>query len=180
MMKYQTVIKFWFEEIDNKLWFSKSDDFDRLLEVKFLTAYHAAKSNELFEWRQNIQGRLAEIILLDQFSRNLFRNSPLAFATDPLSLCLAQQAVSLQLDMDLPLKQRAFLYMPYMHSESLVIHQEAVKLFSNAGLDDNLRFEIRHKNIIEQFGRYPHRNKILGRESTAEEMDFLSHPGSSF
>lgn len=179
-MHYQTIIQFWFEEVDKKLWFSKSDDFDCLLEEKFLSTYHAAKSNELFNWRQDVQGRLAEILLLDQFSRNLFRDSPLAFATDPLSLCLAQHAVLSKLDKELPLRQRAFLYMPYMHSESLVIHEQAVKLFSATGLEDNLRFEIRHKQIIEQFGRYPHRNKILGRESTPEEIDFLSQPGSSF
>jgi len=179
-MNYQEVIKFWFEDIDRKLWFSKSDDFDRLLEKKFRSTYHAAKSNELFDWRQNAQGRLAEIILLDQFSRNLFRDSPLAFATDPLSLCLAQEAVLLQLDEELSLRQRAFLYMPYMHSESLIIHEQAVKLFSIEGLQNNLRFEIRHKKIIEQFGRYPHRNKMLGRESTLEEIEFLNQPSSSF
>jgi len=179
-MNYQEIIKFWFEDIDRKLWFSKSDDFDGLLKEKFLPHYHAAKANELFSWRQHIQGRLAEIIMLDQFSRNLFRDSPLAFATDPLSLCLAQEAISQQLDKQLPLRQRAFLYMPYMHSESVIIHEQAVKLFSIEGLEDNLRFEIRHKKIIEQFGRYPHRNKILGRESTFEEIEFLTQPGSSF
>ncbi|MCF6193642.1 MAG: DUF924 domain-containing protein [Kangiellaceae bacterium] len=179
-MNYKEIIKFWFEDIDRKLWFSKSNDFDRLLEKKFHSTYHAAKSNELFDWRQNAQGRLAEIILLDQFSRNLFRDSPLAFTTDPLSLCLAQEAVLLQLDEDLPLIQRAFLYMPYMHSESLIIHHEAIKLFSIEGLEENLHFEIRHKKIIEQFGRYPHRNQLLGRESTPEEIDFLRQPRSSF
>lgn len=179
-MNYQEIIKFWFGEVDKKLWFSKSDDFDHLLEEKFLHIYKSAKYNELYIWRQNIQGRLAEIIILDQFSRNLFRDSPLAFATDPLSLCLAQEAISQQLDKQLPLRQRAFLYMPFMHSESLVIHEQAVKLFSIEGLQDNLRFEIRHKKIIEQFGRYPHRNKMLGRESTLEEIEFLNQPGSSF
>ncbi len=179
-MHPQVIIKFWFEEIDRKLWFSKNDEFDKILADTFFPIYIAAKSNELYEWRETIEGRLAEIILLDQFSRNFFRNSSQSFATDPLSLCLAQEAVSQKLDLKLSIKQRAFLYMPYMHSESMLIHQQAIKLFSIDGLEDNLRFEIHHKKIIELFGRYPHRNKLLGRESTPEEIKFLTQPGSSF
>lgn len=179
-MLYKDVLQFWFEEIDKRLWFRKSDEFDQMLSERFGDLYQSAKSNELFEWRKNAEGRLAEIILLDQFSRNLHRDSPLAFATDGLSLCLAQEAVQQQLDKKLSNAQRAFLYMPYMHSESLIIHEEAMKLFSAEGLENNLKFEIRHKNIIEQFGRYPHRNRVLGRESTKEEIKFLTQPGSPF
>lgn len=179
-MKYQVIIDFWFNEIDKKLWFKKDPEFDQLIRDRFADVYNSAKTNELFSWRENIQGRLAEIIVLDQFSRNLFRDSAKAFSCDHLSLCLAQEAVAQKLDSELSNTEKSFLYMPYMHSESLLIHEQAVKLFSAKGLDNNLQFELRHKEIIEKFSRYPHRNAILGRESTAEEIEFLTQPGSSF
>jgi uncharacterized protein (DUF924 family) len=123
---------------------------------------------------------LAEIIVLDQFSRNMFRDTAMGFAQDGLALVLAQEAVSQGVDQELSLTQRAFLYMPFMHSESLVIHDLAVKFFSQQGMEGNLDFEFRHKAIIEQFGRYPHRNAVLGRQSTPEELEFLKQPGSAF
>jgi uncharacterized protein (DUF924 family) len=126
------------------------------------------------------EGRLAEIIVLDQFSRNMFRDTPAAFAQDALALVLAQEAVFSGADKLLSETQCSFLYMPFMHSESLVIHELAVELFSKPGLEGNLDFEMRHKVIIEKFGRYPHRNNILQRESTEEEMEFLKLPGSGF
>ena len=135
---------------------------------------------ELFEWRTSAKGRLAEIIVLDQFSRNMFRDTPLAFASDPLALVLSQEAISIGADEVLTSTQRSFLYMPFMHSESLIIHEAAVQLFTKNGVQSNLDFEMKHKAIIEQFGRYPHRNEILGRESTAEELEFLKQPGSGF
>jgi uncharacterized protein (DUF924 family) len=110
----------------------------------------------------------------------MFRDSPLAFANDALALALSQEAVSNGADQALTPVQRSFLYMPYMHSESLQIHEVAVELFRKNGIRSNLDFEFRHKAIIERFGRYPHRNKVLGRQSSAEEMDFLNKPGSSF
>ena len=118
--------------------------------------------------------------MLDQFSRNIFRDTPRAFAHDTLALVLAQELVASTQDRSLPLAQRSFAYMPYMHSESLAIHTQAVQLFSQPGLENNLSFELRHQAIIDRFGRYPHRNAILGRTSTAEELTFLSEPGSSF
>ena len=126
------------------------------------------------------QGRLAEIILLDQFCRNIHRDTPQAFASDPLALALAQEAVAHGADTELKAKQVPFLFMPYMHSESKKIHEIAMILFSREAAAGNLEFERRHKVIIDQFGRYPHRNEILGRESTPEEVEFLSQPGSSF
>jgi len=176
----KTVIDFWFSEIDRSLWFKKNLEFDEMIRDRFIDLYGSAKANELFGWRNSAQGRLAEIIVLDQFSRNLFRHSAEAFSCDALALCLAQEAILQKLDTNLNLSERCFLYMPFMHSESLIIHKQAVKLFSLEGLEDNLRFEHKHKAIIEQFGRYPHRNKVLGRQSTEEEIDFLKLPGSSF
>ena len=177
---YGQIIHFWFEEIDPAQWWKKDDSFDALLLERFSDVHTRATRCELFDWRKEPLGRLAEIIVLDQFSRNMFRDSALAFAHDSLSLALAQEAVAARADEPLSPVQRSFLYMPYMHSESLAIHEIAVDLFRKNGIESNLEFEFRHKKIIEQFGRYPHRNKILGRESTPEELSFLSKPGSGF
>lgn len=174
------VLKFWFEEIDSSFWFKKDEHFDALIRDKFSVLHLAATQGELFFWRKNIEGRLAEIIVLDQFSRNMFRDKANAFAYDAMALVLAQEAVATGLCHTLAPARRAFIYMPYMHSESLRIHDEAMKLFAEPGLENNMTFEIRHKEIIARFGRYPHRNAILGRESTPEELVFLQMPGSSF
>ncbi|QYJ74672.1 DUF924 family protein [Shewanella sp. FJAT-52076] len=180
MMHWQQITDFWFSEISPKQWWQKDADFDRLIGQRFAEVLVAAKRGELFGWRQHPMGRLAEIIVLDQFSRNLYRDTPAAFDADPMALVLAQEAVALGVDSELPDKMVPFLYMPYMHSESALIHEEAVKLFSRQAARGNLEFEIRHKAIIDRFGRYPHRNAILGRESSAEELAFLQEPGSSF
>jgi len=177
---YSHIINFWFEEIDPAMWWKKDDSFDALLVERFTEVYSRATRCELFDWREEPLGRLAEIIVLDQFSRNMFRNSALAFANDSLSLALAQQAVAVGADKSLNPVQRSFMYMPFMHSESLLIHEVAVELFRANGTENNLDFELKHKRIIEKFGRYPHRNKLLGRESTADEILFLTKPGSSF
>jgi uncharacterized protein (DUF924 family) len=174
------VIHFWFKETDPKKWFQGGVDFDLEISRWFSEIHEKASRSELFSWRHSAEGRLAEIIILDQFSRNIFRNSPKAFAQDPLALVLAQEMVKKKLDESLPVEMRAFVYMPYMHSESLIIHAEAKRLFSRPGLEENYRFELAHENILKRFGRYPHRNKILGRETTPEEAEFLKTPGSSF
>jgi uncharacterized protein (DUF924 family) len=179
-MTADTIIRFWFEEIDRKLWFKKDPDFDTLLRQRFGSVHQRACAGELLSWRETASGALAEVIVLDQFSRNLFRDSPLAFAQDGLALVLAQEAVRRGLDQQLSPTMKAFLYMPYMHSESALIHDLAVQLFDQPGLEGNLDFELRHKAIIDRFGRYPHRNAVLGRTSTPEEEDFLRQPGSSF
>lgn len=179
-MNYQDILDFWFAPENQKNWFSKSDAFDQTLEKRFKSTLLSAQKSELWNWRSSAEGRLAEIIVLDQFSRNLYRESPLAFAQDALALALAQEAVSQGLDQQLRPDQRSFLYMPFMHSESPLIHQYALKLFEDLGNPMNLDFEKKHKVIIDRFGRYPHRNAILGRVSTAEEAEFLTQPDSSF
>ena len=138
-----------------------------------------AASGELYTWRHTDLGRLAEIIVLDQFSRNIFRDSPKAFASDSMALALAQEAIHNEAHLKLKTVEKSFLYMPFMHSESLVIHQEALKHFSEKGLETNYDFELKHYNIIKRFGRYPHRNKVLGRESSSEELDFLENEKDS-
>lgn len=177
-MKKEDVLNFWFEELTPEDWFKKSDDLDHTITNRFSHLLEQASKGELFSWRDSAEGRVAEIIVLDQFSRNIHRGTPQAFSSDPLALALAQEVVQQKLDKDLPLMMRSFTYMPYMHSESKVIHLEAIKLFSLEGLEMNLDFEIQHKLIIDRFGRYPHRNDILGRTSTSEEIEFLTtHQG---
>jgi uncharacterized protein (DUF924 family) len=159
-MHAQDILAFWFDELDNRRRFAKDAALDALIGQRFGATLVAATRGELWAWRGTAAGRLAEIIVLDQFSRNIHRDTPLAFAQDAA--------------------QRAFAYMPYMHSESLLIHDEAVRLFSQPGLEGTLAFELRHRTIIERFGRYPHRNGILGRASTPEEEAFVQQPGSGF
>ncbi len=177
---YQTVIRFWFEEIDPSLWWAKDDTFDQLIIDRFSKLHASAVCCELYKWRKAALGRLSEIIILDQFSRNMFRDSPLAFASDSLALALSQEAIWAGIDKDLSPIQRNFIYMPFMHSESLEIHERAVELFEKNGIQPSCDFEMKHKKIIEQFGRYPHRNKVLGRVSTKEEIEFLKQPNSGF
>ncbi|MBX3021902.1 MAG: DUF924 domain-containing protein [Bdellovibrionales bacterium] len=160
--------------------FAKSTELDENIRDRFSSTYLAALNGETAAWRSSPEGRLAEIIVLDQFSRNMFRDTPKAFASDALSLRLAREAVTAGDDKKLPVAKRAFIYMPYMHSEDLEAHREAVTLFSEPGLEFNLKFELMHKAIIDRFGRYPHRNQILGRVSTAAEVEFLKEKGSSF
>jgi len=174
------ILAFWFEEITPKQWWAQSTEFDRQVESRFGEVHAAAARCGLYGWRETANGRLAEVIVLDQFARNIFRGQPRAFACDPLALALAQEGVAAKADLELDPAHRAFLYMPYMHSESAAIHEIAVALFGAPGMDGNLNFELRHKAIIDRFGRYPHRNAILGRASTPEESEFLKTPGSSF
>ena len=179
-MSATEVIQFWFEEIEPKQRFIKDLEFDELIRSRFGETYDRAAQGLLYAWREHPLDALAEIIVLDQFSRNMFRDSPKAFATDTLALVLAQEAIRRKLDKEIDIGKRAFLYMPFMHSESKEIHDIAMFLFDQPGLEENFNFEIKHKEIIDRFGRYPHRNEVLGRESTAEELEFLSQPGSSF
>lgn len=177
---YEDILSFWFNELTPAQWWAKDAKLDDEIKQRFSAIHAKAARCELFDWRMAAKGRLAEIIILDQFSRNIFRNTPQAFANDPLALTLAQEALALGADKALSPTERSFLYLPFMHSESAEIHQIAVKLYSAPGLENNLDFELQHQTIITRFGRYPHRNKILARESTPEEIEFLKQPGSGF
>ncbi len=172
----KSILHFWFTELTPKQHFAKDAALDEAIRTRFGATLEAAARCELFAWRATPEGRLAEVLVLDQFSRNVYRDTPRAFAQD----ALAQELVACRGDRSLPLAQRSFAYMPYMHSESALVHAQAVTLFSQPGMADTLRFELQHKAIIDRFGRYPHRNAMLGRSSTAEELAFLSGPGSSF
>lgn len=176
----QAVLDFWYEELTPAQWFKKEPEMDRAILERFGDLHVQASQCECYPWRTTAEGRLAEIIVLDQFSRNIYRDDARAFAADPLALALAQEAVASGADTELSSEQRVFLYMPYMHSESAMIHDVAMQLFDQPGLENNLDFEVRHKAIIDRFGRYPHRNAVLGRTSSEEEKTFLQQPGSSF
>ena len=176
---FDSVLAFWFQEIEPAQWWKVDAEFDALIKERFSDLLSAARSGELVSWRSEAKGRLAEIIVLDQFSRNIFRGKSEAFSQDVSALILAQEAISLDCLSALEGAERSFLLMPYMHSESKRIHALAEPLFKEFA-PNNYSFEIRHKEIIDRFGRYPHRNGILGRVSTEEEIEFLKQPGSSF
>jgi len=179
-MQAADILRFWFEEIEPKAWWAADPAFDALLRERFAAVLEQAACGELHAWRGTPTGRLAEVIVLDQFSRNIHRGTPRAFAQDPMALVLAQEAVAAGAPAALAPIERCFLYMPFMHSESRAIHEVAERLFRENGLADNHRFELRHKAIVDRFGRYPHRNAILGRASSDEELAFLQEPGSRF
>lgn len=170
------VLNFWFLECKSVDWFKKSEEFDATIRSRFLETYEAVVRGKTSEWRQNAKGRLAEIIVLDQFSRNMFRDDAKAFAADGLAVELAKEAL---LDWDeFSIQERSFVVMPFMHSESLEVHEWAAKWFDEPGLERRKKYELLHCEIIERFGRYPHRNHVLGRTSTPEEEAFLKeHPG---
>ena len=179
-MQAKMVLDFWFAKQHQPFWFDKNPEFDQLIKLKFGDVHEQACGSELWGWRQNAEGRLAEIIVLDQFSRNLYRGQAKAFAQDAMALSLAQEAISQKLDQYLDPVQRKFMYLPFMHSESLYIHEFALKLFQRLGDDEALDYEKRHKEIIAHFGRYPHRNDALNRQSTFEELEFLKQSNMSF
>lgn len=179
-VEINNVLKFWFEELTPKQWWMKSDELDNQIKERFGKLHQLAHEGGLATARTTPEARLSEIIILDQFSRNIYREKPQSFASDPLALSLAQEAVDKGEDLFLSEQKRHFLYLPYMHSESIEVHDEAVKLFEKLGNEEVLKFEHAHRDIIVRFGRYPHRNQILGRNSTAEEIEFLKQPGSSF
>jgi len=180
-MEWKDVITFWFEESSPRQWFGKDDAFDEEIRSRFLDTHHRVVNRETKHWRNTPEGRLAEILVLDQFSRNMFRDTPEAFEHDAMALALAQEALAAGDDKKLDAKKRYFLYMPYMHSESRKVHSEALWLFLRLSLKDWWSWivhEYKHKRIIDRFGRYPHRNSILGRMSTPEELEFIKkHPG---
>ena len=176
-MEPETVLAFWFEELEPRAWFRRSDAVDAAIRDRFLGTIEAAAAGECWHWRTTPAGRCAEIIVLDQFSRNVFRGSARAFARDPMALALAQEAVASGDDRRMDDNQRYFTYMPFMHSESLRVHDEALRLFTELGNAAALHYEHRHREEIQRFGRYPGRNAALGRESTAAETAYLAEGG---
>ena len=176
--KFEDVLTFWFDDHGKDDWFGGTDAFDKEVRDAFTETLHAAEKCELSHWRKKPQGRLAEVLVLDQFSRQLYRGSPKAFANDALALALAQEAIAAGVDQNFSNNEKQFLYLPFMHSESLAIHEVALKLFEPLG-EGLLSFETRHHALIERFGRYPMRNAALGRASTPEEKAYIAERGDN-
>jgi uncharacterized protein (DUF924 family) len=176
--KDQDIFDFWFSNEVKVKWFAKDVNFDQEIRDKFEIYYEAAKTGILDSWENSPLGTLALIIILDQFPRNMFRGTDLSFATDYLALAHTKKAIEKNFGAELTKEQKQFLYMPLMHSENLENQMLSVELFSR--LHENNEFAIKHMEIIKRFGRFPHRNDILKRKSTDEEITFLSGPNSSF
>ena len=181
-----TVLDFWFAGPDPaRKWFTKDPAFDAEIRSKFDALRAEAASGALDAWRSTARGSLALIVLLDQFSRNMFRDDPRAFETDGQALAITRELLaSGKLD-ELTLQQRSIALMPLMHSEDRDVQRESVAQFgkladADAAYKSSLDYAKMHADIIERFGRFPHRNAVLGRETTAEEKEFLTQPGSSF
>lgn len=176
-----SVIEFWFSDRVKEKWWDKDTEFDQEIKEKFLSLHRELANQDLDEYLNSAENTLAVVIVLDQFSRNMFRDNSKSFAYDEKALSFVKKALDLGLDQKLSDEKVAFLYMPFMHSEKPQDHEKAVQLFSSRkSLENNLEFEYAHKKIIDRFGRYPHRNEILGRKSTPEEIEFLKEPNSSF
>lgn len=174
------VNRVWFEEIDPEDWFKKSEALDQIITQRFAATYNELRAGVPEAWLETPDGHLAAIIVLDQFPRNMFRGEARSFETDPLALSLAKQAITRGFDAQLPPIKRWFVYMPFEHSEEAADQARCVELMATLGNDVALDYALRHKAVIDRFGRYPHRNVILGRSDTSEEVEFLREPGSSF
>ena len=174
----QAVLDFWFRgEEERKEWFTKSDVFDEEIRGRFLSLHEAGARGELAHWKDFPGDCLALIVVLDQFPRNMYRGSPRAFSTDALALGAAKHAVAVGHDKQLSTVARSFVYLPFEHSENLADQETALKLFEGHA---NFEWARKHWEIVRRFGRFPHRNAVLGRQSTPAEIEFLKEPGSSF
>lgn len=199
MSKIQDILKFWFGNLESdqpageeisKRWWKKDPDFDKEIESRFKDDILKAASGEYQEWESTAEGRLALIILLDQFTRNVFRNTPQAWAYDEIALKHCLTAIEQGQDRELHTTYASFLYMPLMHAENMQAQDESLKQFQalsercgeafKKGIEGSLSSAKHHYSIVERFGRYPHRNAVIGRESTAEELEFLTQKNSSF
>lgn len=174
------ILHFWFEELGPKDWWRKDDALDATIAARFKGAYEELRESVPASWLESPEGILAAILVLDQFPRNMFRDDARAFATDAEALALAKRAIAAGMDARLEPDKRAFIYLPFQHVEDRADQARSVELFTALGQKLNLDFAARHKEIVDRFGRFPHRNAILGRTSTEEELEFLKQPGSSF
>ena len=180
MAEKEEILNFWFKECKPEQWFKKDEDFDQLIENRFSSAIRNATAGKLDSWEKSETGCLALIILLDQFTRNVFRDTPRAFAGDKRALALSQLCYNKDYLTNPDVHRRHFMLMPMMHSENLSVQDAALPLFKIYASGKDYEYAEKHRDIIARFGRFPHRNVILGRKSTNEELEFLKQPGSSF
>ncbi len=178
--RHQDVLAFWFAASSKAHWFERSDAFDEAVRARLGPLHARAMAGEIDGWAGEPRGLLALVILLDQVPRNIHRGTPSAFATDAKALALARLAVDRGLDAGFEPDERLFLYLPFEHSEQLADQERSVALFRGLGDANYLDYAIRHRDVIARFGRFPHRNAVLGRASTAAELAFLEEPGSAF
>ena len=171
---YQALIDFWFSDEVSQYWFKSTKAFDQRLLDSYASTWQQAKQGRLDDWQQSATGSLALVIVLDQFPLNMFRGMAKSFSTEAQSRVVARSAITKTYDKELPVSQKSFLYMPFMHSENLADQALSVELFSQPRLENNLRFSRHHYDIVERFGRFPHRNSILGRESSEAEIEYLN------
>lgn len=167
------VLRYWFEELQPDAWFRKDERVDAAIRERFGAQYEQLAQLRPEQLATPLE-HVAAVIALDQFPRNMFRGTPRAFATDPLALAIAQHAIAARCDEQLTQQQRLFLYMPFQHSEDRAVQARSIELFARLGLAENLDYAHRHKEIIDRFGRFPHRNEVLGRQSTTEELQFVA------
>lgn len=174
----QEILEFWFSEPTEAHWFIRSDDLDAQIKQRFNVIYEQAIAGELSGWKDDAKNTLALVIVLDQFPRNMFRGSPKAFASDPQACALSKFALDKAYDQVMDVKARQFFYLPFMHSEVVQDQERCVLLYEALGNDFSLGFAREHRDIVREFGRFPHRNAVLGRENTPEETEFLKvHKG---
>ena len=176
----EQVLNFWFERLSPEQRFAKDEAIDNSIRREFFATWQAAAGGELSAWRARLSGRLAEIIVLDQFSRNLWRGDARSFAQDGMALVLSQELQAQAGFAALSQAEHQFALLPMMHSESLAIQDASLPLFQRYCDANTYDFAVRHRNIVAEFGRFPHRNAVLGRTSTAAEQAFLLQPNSSF
>ena len=180
MTEKEEILNFWFKECKPEQWFKKNEDFDQMIENRFSSAIENAIAGNLGNWEESETGCLALIILLDQFTRNVFRDTPRAFAGDKRALVLSQLCCDKDYLTNPDVQRRQFMLMPMMHSENLAVQDAALPLFKKYASEKDYEYAEKHRDIIARFGRFPHRNVILGRKSSNEELEFLKQPGSSF
>ncbi len=176
----EDVLSFWFEELESADWFKKSDATDNKIRFRFLTIHETVAGMATAELVTDERTALAAIIVLDQFPRNMFRGSPKSFATDGKALEIARAFAGSGFGEGLSIDARVFAYLPFEHSENLADQHRAVELIGALGNDEYTRYAVAHRDVIERFGRFPHRNAVLGRVSTPEEEAYLAEPGSGF
>jgi uncharacterized protein (DUF924 family) len=170
------VVSFW-QKAGPDRWFNKDAAFDEEIRARFLPTHEAAAAGKLSDWEQSAQGALALLILLDQFPRNMFRGEARAFATDPLARAIAAGGIVRGFDAQVPAEMRGFFYLPFEHSEDLADQERGVAFYKAAGDADGLKWAELHADIVRRFGRFPHRNAVLGRATTPEEQAFLDDGG---
>lgn len=173
-LNFQDLLDFWFAPEHKALWFNSTPEFDEALRQRFEATYDAAVEGQLQDWQQSAKGALALVILFDQIPLNIFRGKAKSFSTEALARDVAHNALKQKFHETMKPEQKAFLFMPFMHSESMEDQNLSVELFTDAGLNENARYARHHRDIVQRFGRFPHRNTILGRESTPEEISYLS------